>query len=140
MPAQDHGAIDINSEASERAVDELPDLIPVVLVPAEGIGQGVNDDQLRAQLAGRGDQLAIEFGYLAYTGALERHQQVLGPDAAQPRHVIQIGILDAHGAVYRVLAAMQLILRILAEYAEHSTPLDVEPKPGAPVAAAVISI
>src|ERR1700730_1022514 len=129
MREGNNAAIDFAGQSSEARLYELADLAAVVLVAPEGIGDGVDDDELRAEFAGLVKKL-VEKRRRLTPATVEGHEEVLLAEARQPSHVFEIGKLAAIEPVYIGLSPVQLVLVILAEHAERSHTHNRKPEPG----------
>jgi hypothetical protein len=86
MGAAYDSAADLERDRAQRALNELAHLAPVVLVAAEGIGHGVDDDQLHLQVEGGFQYLPVERRQFADTAAPEFHQEIVFAQARHPVH------------------------------------------------------
>ena len=92
----------------------------MILVAAENVGSGVDDQQLRLELERRLPHLLEEWRQDAAAAAVETHQQIVVAEARQPADLIEIAEPAAVQPVDVLLPALQLVEIVLAQDRERA--------------------
>jgi len=131
MSAQKYSSLHFARNTAAGIGDELADLGANVLVAAEEIGRGIEHDKPRPEAFHLVKQVAEEGREQALAGFLpvERHQQVVEPDARPETQVAKLAVINPIGAIDAILVEMQIVFMVLAEKTEGAKTPNREPEP-----------